>query len=104
MLGKTLQLMTPSEFHTFLVGQHSTLSGAIIGLFIFFGVKLLLRSALFTFPEALVKDLTLEYGSTSCMYVTGTVGVIALQRLSRIAYFKLECLSRTVCCRHRPII
>ena len=54
MLGKTLQLMTPSEFHTCLVGQHSTLSGAIIGLFIFFGVKMLLRSALFTFPEAYV--------------------------------------------------
>ena len=39
MLRKYLDRLTPSEFHTFLVGGHSTVAGFVFGLFILFGVS-----------------------------------------------------------------
>ena len=39
MLKKYLPLLTPSEFHCFLVGAHSTIAGFAFGLFVLFGVS-----------------------------------------------------------------
>ena len=39
MLRTYLDKLTPSEFHTFLVGGHSTVAGFIFGLFVLFGVS-----------------------------------------------------------------
>ena len=52
MLKNYLDRLTPSEFHTFLVGGHSTVAGFVFGLFILFGV-----SESFTFLN-LIKDRT----------------------------------------------
>ena len=38
MLRSYLHLLTPSEFHTFVVGGHATIAGFIFGLLILFGV------------------------------------------------------------------
>lgn len=41
MLRHYLDKLTPSEFHTFLVGGHSTVAGFVFGLFVLFGVGIL---------------------------------------------------------------
>lgn len=42
MLKQYIPKLTKSEFHCFLVGAHSTIAGFAFGLFVLFGVSIML--------------------------------------------------------------
>ena len=51
MLRSYLHLLTPSEFHTFVVGGHATIAGFIFGLLILFGVNAQLTAFCLPSPD-----------------------------------------------------